>query len=122
MQLDDTMDWTELSAHHSNTVHLSAVVDGMNFAPNASESQRLQQATFVAEPAGALSKSNDEVLEQEAVASSPVLFWRAGDSNAYLSNWHKSPMLIGGRHFTCVEQYYMFRKAALFGDTNGVRL
>ena len=38
-------------------------------------------------------------------------------SGGHLSNWHKSPMVISGQAFSSVEQYYMYSKAMLCGDS-----
>lgn len=35
----------------------------------------------------------------------------------YLSQWHRSNFEIETRHFNCAEQYMMYKKASLFGDT-----
>lgn len=33
------------------------------------------------------------------------------------SQWHESPMVIDSKEYNCCEQYMMYRKASLFGDT-----
>ncbi len=39
----------------------------------------------------------------------------AGTESVF-SNWHKADMTIGGRKYTCVEQYYVHQKAVLSND------
>lgn len=46
-----------------------------------------------------------------------VLFW-----DGVFSNWYPSPMEINGTKFNCVEQYMMYQKAMLFGDTETAAL
>jgi ribA/ribD-fused uncharacterized protein len=41
-----------------------------------------------------------------------VFFW-----NGIYSQWHMADMTIDGKTFNCCEQYMMYRKALLFGDT-----
>jgi ribA/ribD-fused uncharacterized protein len=43
-----------------------------------------------------------------------LLFWKTGD---YMSNWHLSPFSVDGINFNCAEQWMMYSKAMLFGDT-----
>jgi hypothetical protein len=92
----------------ASCVHLSAVIDGgsRGFVANPAEASRLCESLEQAAKA-------ETSLEKAAAASTaafddearkPVLFWRDGDSNSYLSNWHGSPFVIAGQHFTCVEQ------------------
>lgn len=45
-----------------------------------------------------------------------VGFFKPYDEYGYLSNWYVSDMVIDGRHYFCVEQYMMYKKALLFGD------
>lgn len=35
----------------------------------------------------------------------------------YLSNWYKAPFTLNGKNFTNSEQYMMYQKAVVFGDT-----
>ncbi len=44
-------------------------------------------------------------------------FHKADEENGFLSNWYKSPFVLDGQRFSCVEQYMMYRKAAVFGDS-----
>ena len=42
-----------------------------------------------------------------------IYFW-----GSYLSQWYKSPFIESGINFNTAEQYMMFHKALLFGDTD----
>lgn len=48
------------------------------------------------------------------IKSGFVFFWTTKD---YMSNWHLSPFTIDGVSFNCAEQWMMYAKAMLFGDT-----
>jgi hypothetical protein len=48
------------------------------------------------------------------IKSGYALFWKTED---YMSNWHLSPFTIDGVRFNCAEQWMMYAKAMLFGDT-----
>ncbi len=43
-------------------------------------------------------------------------FYDVGDENEAFSNWYPSPFVWGGIRFFCMEQYMMYRKAAMFRD------
>ncbi|EBS4516769.1 DUF1768 domain-containing protein [Salmonella enterica subsp. enterica serovar Braenderup] len=43
-----------------------------------------------------------------------LFFWVTED---YMSNWHKSEFVLNGIKFNCAEQYMMYSKAMVFGDT-----
>lgn len=43
-----------------------------------------------------------------------VLFWATRE---IYSNWHPAVFEVGGVQFNCTEQFMMYRKAMLFGDT-----
>lgn len=43
-----------------------------------------------------------------------LFFWRTAD---YMSNWHLTAFTIDNITFNCTEQYMMYSKAVLFGDT-----
>ena len=45
------------------------------------------------------------------MAEAFTFFWKSR-----LSQWHRSPFVVGGVTFTCAEQYMMYAKAMLFGD------
>ncbi len=47
---------------------------------------------------------------------SVIGFFDVGDENDFLSNWYMSPFELGGNSFCCMEQYMMYRKAAMFHD------
>jgi len=42
-------------------------------------------------------------------------FW-----GGYFSNWYPSEFIVDGIKFNCGEQYMMYQKAKLFGDTNSM--
>lgn len=46
-----------------------------------------------------------------------ICFHNPDEMNGYLSNWYMSDFEWGGKKFTSMEQYMMYRKAVLFGDT-----
>ncbi|GAB3762203.1 NADAR domain-containing protein [Ramlibacter monticola] len=48
------------------------------------------------------------------IKNNMVLFWGRQDP---FSNWHPSKFTFDGVTFNCSEQYMMYRKAVLFGDT-----
>lgn len=48
---------------------------------------------------------------------STVFFYKADEPNGYLSNFYPSVFTIDNKTFNCVEQYFMWRKAMMFGDT-----
>lgn len=48
------------------------------------------------------------------IKSGFAFFWTTKD---YMSNWHLSPFTIDGVLFNCAEQWMMYSKAMLFGDT-----
>lgn len=48
------------------------------------------------------------------IKSGFAFFWTTKD---YMSNWHISPFTIDGILFNCAEQWMMYAKAMLFGDT-----
>ena len=45
-----------------------------------------------------------------------VCFHNPDEDNAQLSNWYPAVFDIEGRRFTSVEQYFMWKKATVFGD------
>ena len=46
-----------------------------------------------------------------------VYFHLVSEPNGYLSNWYLSDFNLNGIRFICVEQYMMWFKAQLFGDS-----
>ena len=46
-----------------------------------------------------------------------VYFHKIDEPNGFLSNWYSSACEIEDKKFTSVEQYIMYRKAEIFGDT-----
>ncbi|MDE6591718.1 MAG: NADAR family protein [Oscillospiraceae bacterium] len=47
-----------------------------------------------------------------------ICFHNPDEINGYLSNWYLSDFVFGGVKFTSGEQYMMYRKAMVFGDTD----
>jgi len=45
-----------------------------------------------------------------------VLLWKDTQDNGYLSNWSKSPFVLDGVAYNCVEQWIMSSKARACGD------
>ncbi|MFG6393447.1 MAG: NADAR family protein [Lachnospiraceae bacterium] len=46
-----------------------------------------------------------------------ICFHNPGEENGYLSNWYLSDFTADGIMFSSMEQYMMYQKAILFGDT-----
>lgn len=46
-----------------------------------------------------------------------VCFHSPGEPNDYLSNWYYSDFIVDGVKFNSIEQYMMYSKAMVFGDT-----
>jgi ribA/ribD-fused uncharacterized protein len=46
-----------------------------------------------------------------------VFFWKANEEFGVFSQWYKSDFIYDGITFKSAEQYMMYRKALLFGDT-----
>ena len=46
-----------------------------------------------------------------------VFFHKPEEPFGFLSNWYKSPFVLDGTRFTSSEQYIMYRKCLLFGDS-----
>lgn len=51
-----------------------------------------------------------------------VFFHLPQEPNGFLSNWYPSPFKSDGIAFGCCEQYIMYRKCMLFGDTDSAGL
>lgn len=45
-----------------------------------------------------------------------VCFHNPNEENGYLSNWYYSNFIVDNVHFISMEQYFMYKKALLFGD------
>ena len=50
-----------------------------------------------------------------------IFFHKPEEPNGYLSNWYLSDFAIDGIKFTSNEQYIMYRKCLLFGDTESAK-
>lgn len=48
---------------------------------------------------------------------SVVCFHNPEEINGYLSNWHMSDFICDGVKFSSMEQYMMYKKAEIFGDS-----
>lgn len=46
-----------------------------------------------------------------------IYFWGHTNEYGFMSNWYPCEFTAGTWDFNCVEQYMMFRKAMIFGDT-----
>ena len=55
--------------------------------------------------------------DTSAESSSIVGFHSEGKKNGFLSNWYLSKFSVGDKYFTSVEQWLMYNKASVFGDT-----
>lgn len=47
-----------------------------------------------------------------------ICFHNPNEENGYLSNWYLSDFTVDGKKFTSAEQYMMYSKAAMFGDSD----
>ncbi len=47
-----------------------------------------------------------------------ICFHNPDEINGYLSNWYLSDFVFGGVKFSSAEQYMMYQKATVFGDTD----
>ena len=59
-------------------------------------------------------KDTLQIAEQKVEA---VFFHKPEEPHGYLSNWYLSPFEIDGIHFSSTEQYIMYQKCMIFGDT-----
>ena len=50
-----------------------------------------------------------------------VFFHKPQEPHGWLSNWHPSEFTVDGIRFTSAEQYIMYQKCVLFGDTTAAR-
>lgn len=46
-----------------------------------------------------------------------ICFHKPNEENGYLSNWYLSQFTVDGITFSSMEQYMMYKKAEVFGDT-----
>ncbi len=56
------------------------------------------------------------------MSSKPILFYRERDEYGYFSNFYKATITIDNNTFFCNEQYIMYSKAMLFGDSETANL
>jgi ribA/ribD-fused uncharacterized protein len=47
-----------------------------------------------------------------------ICFHNPAEENGWLSNWYMSDFEVGGVNFSSAEQYMMYQKAFLFGDSD----
>lgn len=47
-----------------------------------------------------------------------ICFHNPNEENGYLSNWYLSDFTVDGKRFSSAEQYMMYSKAAMFGDSD----
>ena len=58
------------------------------------------------------------VNENKPKSDTPIIcFHKPNEPNGYLSNWYKCSFTVANITYTSVEQYMMYSKAVLFGDT-----
>ncbi len=69
----------------------------------------------------ALNKKQSVVTTEELIingkAYPAVFFHKPEEPNGFLSNWYRSDFTLDGVKYTSAEQYIMYRKCLLFGDT-----
>lgn len=46
-----------------------------------------------------------------------IYFHLPSEPQGYLSNWYLSPFDLDGVHYSSAEQYVMYQKCVIFGDT-----
>ena len=51
-------------------------------------------------------------------ANETIFFYKEGEEYGFLSNWYPTVFYAEGLRFTSTEQYLMYQKAKLFGDTD----
>lgn len=56
-------------------------------------------------------------MANQVVPPQTILFYRERDEYGYFSNFYKANITINGHTFFCNEQYIMYSKAMLFGDS-----
>ena len=56
-------------------------------------------------------------LQVGDVACPAIYFHKPEEPNGYLSNWYRSPFDLMGMHFTSAEQFIMYQKCSIFGDS-----
>ena len=60
---------------------------------------------------------NTDTLKINGKEYPAVFFYEADGKDGYLSNWYISPFTLDGIIFNCMEQFIMYRKCMVFGDT-----
>lgn len=115
----------QISAAHENAKLASEVIEAWGGsapnAPNSSEPSCSGEASGgyqIQRGTDSLTDMRDLVLDAARCerASGVVLFWKDTQDNGYLSNWGKSPILIDGVNYNCVEQWLMASKSRACGD------
>ncbi len=66
-----------------------------------------------------LTKYNNEGLFDHRYITC-IFFWQNDGENGYMSNWFHCPFSIDGIVYSNTEQYFMAKKAELFGDTESL--
>ena len=95
LMLNKLLDWWTQPVYDYYHEWLSETVDNINRAGVIKEKLQVGTQSFPA-----------------------VFFHRPEEPDGYLSNWYTSPFNLDGIHFTSVEQYIMYQKCLMFGDTN----
>ena len=92
---------------------LNRLLDGWSDAPYDPYHE------WLAETADALKKAG-QTRDRLRVAGrevDAVFFHKPSEPHGYLSNWYPSPFELDGVRYSSAEQYIMYRKCVIFGDT-----
>ena len=65
--------------------------------------------------------ANTDYLDIEGKRVDAVYFHKPEEPYGFLSNWYLSDIEVDGQQFTSTEQYIMFRKCMILGDTDAAQ-